>query len=172
MYGLDAYRQASQNIIELNYVTATLPTYIKLLDADQSAAQKHLLVSILERGLNKLYSAQTQLDRASSDFKAAVEKTSELKTRYKNKSDENSESIKRVLEHFTETLNKVCTDIDEFSGNFKDKNKVIGDLKSRIEETEPAVSTNDDAELRNALIQSSQKLIADIKEFRQNNMSI
>lgn len=174
MTGSDHFFMASQNVVEsFGSAESLLNAYIKVLDRNDdtiSAARKHLLLATLSFGITSLNKAQTELNKTSSEFKTIIEETSVLQARQKNESDEKSESIKRMCDHLRDTLNKISTDIDESNEKLKEKTQVIEDLKNQIEGATPIATTNDDAEFRDAFVQSAQKLIADYKEFRQKHL--
>lgn len=100
--GINAYFSASQSIYEWAGIAAShLHLYIKLFsghDARRAAAQKHLLVKLLESGIEKMTAAQVQLGKSSESFNAVFGQLSTLRKRFEDEFNVESEFFQEKIE--------------------------------------------------------------------------
>lgn len=101
---MDNYFSASQNIYEFaGLATSHLALYISLLNDQnvrQAAAQKNLLIGILESGIQKMTAAQDELGNSSSSFNSVIGRLTALRKRFEDESDEKKGSLKNEISGF------------------------------------------------------------------------
>ena len=157
---MDAFFSASQDIKEcFGVASSSLNAFVKIID--KNAAQ-----GILSRAFHndKLRDAQKKLEETSTHFKAATEKMNIIKSQFENKSGENNEAILNLSKNLIDLFEKGYTNVDALVEKVKDEIKVIDNLKSQIEKSKSFTINNDVAELRDSVVQSAQKFIADYTE--------
>lgn len=100
--GLGAYFSASQSVYEWAGMAATnLELYVKLFDhhdARRAAAQKKLLLELLESGIEKMTAAQKELGKSLQSFNSVNGELSTLRKRFEDEFDEKSEFFQAKIE--------------------------------------------------------------------------
>lgn len=158
----DSLFSATQDVYEFfGLVSPLLNNFVRTISGD--GAQR-VLALIFDN--SKLLKAQTELENTSSYLKTVTEKITLLRSQYQNKSGEKNESIYKLCEQAIDSYQKAYTSIDTIINKLKDEYKIVDNLKSQIEKSKSSPITDDVAELRDSVIQSAQKLIADINEHK------
>lgn len=166
--GIDAYFRSTKSIFEWCGLTNTLlPSYKRLLSGNLNqskyTAQRALLLKVLDNGIQKMSETQATLEESSTNFNNAAGILTSLNDLSSTMGD-----IREFYEKMKETVNKAITDIDENKVKLKEKIRIIGDLKVRIEEMK-TVSIDDVHEIRDIVTESVDNLIAKCTEYRNKH---
>lgn len=158
---MDAFFSASVDINEFFSSTPLLDSFIKFIDG--AGAQRTLLGAFHN---SKIRNAQTKLEQTSTNLKAVNEKMALIRSQFENKSGENNETIYNLSKLVIDSYQKAYTNIDALIEKLKDEINVLDSWKSQIEKTKFHTITNDVADIRDSVIRSAQKFIADCNEHR------
>lgn len=158
---MDAFFSASVDIREFFSSEPLLDSFIRHIDA----AKAQIILSGLFDN-SKMLDAQTKLEQTSSHLRSVTEKMVLLRSQFENKSGDNNETIYKLSTNLIDFYQKAYTNIDALVDKMKDEIKVIDNWKAQIEKTKFSTITNDVAELRDSVVQSAQKFIADYNEHR------
>lgn len=213
--GMDTYFMASQSVYEwCSLAVPLLGNYKNFLkgkmDSAKFTAQRALMVSLLNSGIEKMGKAQDKLEASSSSFNEASGKLTSLNYRLEADFSEKSEyyktkisEIRKVsysggasfflfgilisagvsegklipdvkkkmknLEVFykdlRQTIAKSSTEIDSAKRQIREEIRIIGDMKSKTEETKIYVEADTDGSLQQIITVAVDGLITKCKGY-------
>lgn len=171
MDGIGVYKTTPKSIFEWCDTVTSLLTAYNDQKVSRASEQREILIKTLDDGETVMNDAQNGLHKSSVTFNKAAGKLNALENRLANDLDENiHESLKKLI---SDLNGKVAT-IREFFEQFictKDhitkQIREIGDFKVQTEETKSYVSLDDIPELKDSVLQSTQKVITKCDEFHK-----
>lgn len=118
LYSMDTYFKATRSIYGwCNVASHLLTAYVNLFDdinREKSAAQKAILLEVLNTGIDKMMKVKYDLDIISTNFTEASEKLSSLQARFDNEFNERSDWYRLKMREFEEKINNESSSIGPF----------------------------------------------------------
>lgn len=118
LYSMDTYFKATRSIYGwCNVASHLLTAYVDLFDdisREKSAAQKSILLEVLNTGINKMMKVQVGLDTISLNFTEASSKLSLLLIRLDNEFDEHGDWYRLKMREIEEKVNNGSSSIGPF----------------------------------------------------------
>lgn len=144
-----------------SYAVPLLDSFINIIENKRA---QNLLFAVFDN--TKLLDAQIEFGKTSTHLQAAIAKLTLWQSLHFPEETYRNEIIHRRIHHTRYFYGRVCTLIDTLINQLKDEYKVIDHLKSQIEKSKSCTIGHDVAELRDSVIQSAQKLVANYNERR------
>lgn len=169
--GIDVYRTTPKPIIEwCDRVTPLLTAYNNQ-KITRASEQRGILIKTLDNGELIMHDAQIGLQKGAMTFNKAAGELNILENQLANNLDENkNQSLKQLI---ADLNGKVATIREFFEQFICTKNHIakivqdIGDFKIQTEETKTYIALDDIPELKDSVIQTTQKVIAKCGEFHR-----
>lgn len=166
-----------------NVVSHLLTAYIDLFDninREKSAAQKAILLEILNTGIDKMSIVQYDLDAISMNFTDASMKLSLLQVRLDTESVKKGdrskmqelneifnmkmESVKRFYSQLKNDINNAFSDIEKAKTKLNDEIRSFRNLKQQTDETN-SYQSSIDAALRDSVVRVAENLSNKCNEY-------
>lgn len=180
--GINAYTRSTQSIYDwTSTVIPFLQTYIQLFDkntADDAKAQKTILLDLLDKGINSMTNAQTDLGISSSSFNDAAGKLTSVRIIFSNELKSEKEKYQRELEIIRRPpfMSSMSGSLPALLHNYVVETRFVPEIIAKLDAVskfydtmeETVVKVSEDIDETKSRLNDEIRIIGDLKVETQN----